>query len=275
MDDAAAAELVGRIDALLEHADEQAAELVGAVLELYGEGLARIVAAMPDPAELVADDVVAHLLLLHGLHPVPLEARVRGALDTVQPYMDSHGGGVELVSVDDGVVRLRLEGSCSGCPSSAVTLQSAIEDAIQAAAPDVEGIEAEGVEVQAAQPQGLLQIEVPEAPPARRAWAHTGALPELVAGATVVREVDGEELVFLRLDRRTYAYRSACPSCAASLEDATLEGTELACAGCGRRYDARRAGRGIDAPELHLDPVPLLVDHDGGLKVAVGTPAAA
>ena len=50
MDDAAAAELVGRIDALLEHADEQAAELVGAVLELYGEGLARIVAAMPDPA---------------------------------------------------------------------------------------------------------------------------------------------------------------------------------------------------------------------------------
>ena len=51
---------------------------------------------------LAGDELVAHLLLLHGLHPVPLEERVRGALDEVRPYLDSHGGDVELLGVEDG-----------------------------------------------------------------------------------------------------------------------------------------------------------------------------
>ena len=125
-----------------------------ALLDMYGEGLARIVAAGSIPVE---DDLVAHLLLLHGLHPVPLERRVLGALDEVRPYLVAHGGGVELLGVHDGVVHLQLEGACNGCPSSAVTLKSAVEEAIMRAAPDVERIEAEGTEV--INP-GLLQIEI-------------------------------------------------------------------------------------------------------------------
>jgi Fe-S cluster biogenesis protein NfuA/nitrite reductase/ring-hydroxylating ferredoxin subunit len=265
VDDQAARELLGRIETLLDGADEPATDLAAALLELYGEGLARMAAHVGDPQALAGDELVSNLLLLHGLHPAPLEARVRGALDSVQPYLDSHGGGVELLSLEDGVVRLRLEGSCKGCPSSAVTLKSAIEDAIHAAAPDVDRIEADGVAAPAP-PQGLLQIE----PAPRRAWAHTGAV-ELDGGSTVVRDVEGEPMLFLRLDARTYAYRSPCPACGASLGEASLTGTELACPGCGHRYDARRAGRCVDAPELHLDPVPLLVEHDGGLKVALGT----
>ena len=93
---------------------------------------------------------------MHGLHPVPLHERVTGALDEVRPYLLTHGGGVELLGIDDGVVRLRLEGTCNGCPSSALTLKSAVEEAITRAAPDVERIEAEGV----AEPVGLLQIEI-------------------------------------------------------------------------------------------------------------------
>jgi Fe-S cluster biogenesis protein NfuA len=60
------------------------------------------------------------------------------------------------LAIDDGVVRLRLEGACNGCPSSALTLTSAVEDAVLRAAPDVERIEAEG----ATAPSGLLQIEI-------------------------------------------------------------------------------------------------------------------
>ena len=60
-----------------------------------------------------SDELVAHLLLLHGLHPVPVAERVRGRSDEVRPYLGSHGGGVELLGVEDGVVRLRLEGSCT------------------------------------------------------------------------------------------------------------------------------------------------------------------
>ncbi len=81
---------------------------------------------------------------MHGLHPYPVETRVEAALARVRPYLGSHGGDVELLGVDEaGVVRLRLLGSCDGCPSSAVTLQLAVEGAVEDAAPEIRGIEVE------------------------------------------------------------------------------------------------------------------------------------
>jgi Fe-S cluster biogenesis protein NfuA len=145
--------LLDEIEAFPEPQREVATELVQALLEMYGEGLAKMVAAGPVPVE---DELVAHLLLLHGLHPVPVEERVTAALDSVRPYLLAHGGGVELLGISEGVVHLRLEGACHGCPSSALTLRSAVEDAVLKAAPDVERIDAEG----AVEPSGLLQIEI-------------------------------------------------------------------------------------------------------------------
>src|SRR5206468_3789189 len=95
-----------------------ATEAVQALLELYGEGLARMtesVARLEGEAILSAfaeDELVGHLLLLHGLHPVAVEARVQRALEEVRPYLESHGGNVELLGVEGGVARLRLQGSC-------------------------------------------------------------------------------------------------------------------------------------------------------------------
>ena len=74
-----------------------------------------------------------------------VETRVLGALDEVRPYLESHGGNVQFLGIGDGVARVRLEGSCDGCPSSTMTLKLAIEEAIQKAAPELEGVEAEGV----------------------------------------------------------------------------------------------------------------------------------
>jgi Fe-S cluster biogenesis protein NfuA len=179
LDDRAARERVARVEALLEELEragagvprESALELVSALLDLYGEGLRRIVARVAErdddgalAAAFAGDELVSHLLLLHGLHPVPLEHRVRAALDEVRPYLELHGGNVELLSVDDGVARLALEGSCNGCPSSAVTLKLAIEEAIHKAAPDVERIEADGaVPAPEPGPAPLLQIEISDA----------------------------------------------------------------------------------------------------------------
>jgi Fe-S cluster biogenesis protein NfuA len=144
MDDLQARERVARIEALLGEVEDvpAALEVVQALLDLYGEGLGRIVARVP-AEELTGDELVSHLLLLHDLHPVPVEVRVRGALEAVRPYLETHGGNVELLGVRDGVARVRMEGSCSGCPSSAMTLKLAIEEAVHKAAPDVERVEAE------------------------------------------------------------------------------------------------------------------------------------
>jgi Fe-S cluster biogenesis protein NfuA len=149
---------VERIEQLLDQLEgrQEVTELVQALLEMYGEGLRRIVARLDGALdELAHDELVAHLLLLHGLHPVPLTARVEGALEEMRPYLDTHGGDVRLLGVSDGVVRLQLQGSCSGCPSSAITLRHGIEEAIYKAAPDVDRIEAEDAPTTPA----LLQIE--------------------------------------------------------------------------------------------------------------------
>jgi Fe-S cluster biogenesis protein NfuA/nitrite reductase/ring-hydroxylating ferredoxin subunit len=287
VDDREARERVARVETLLGDVDtlpdpaarEKATEVLQALLDLYGAGLERIVArvAERDDGELAAaladDELVAHLLLLHGLHPVPLETRVRSALDEVRPYLESHGGDVDLLAVEGGVARLRLRGSCSGCPSSSMTLKLAIEDAIHKAAPDVEDIEAEGAVTPDPQP-GLLQLEVSESlREPSGAWAMAGGMPELSNGGPLLKEVSGEPVLFVKLDANLYAYRPACPGCGESLAGAGLNGVELECTSCRNRYDVLRAGRCLDAPQLHLEPVPLLVDRDGLVKVALGAAA--
>ncbi|MBA2239734.1 MAG: NifU family protein [Solirubrobacterales bacterium] len=299
MHDEAAREAVGRVEALLEQVEqlpdrvgrETAAELTAALVELYGEGLTRIMDALVVNGEtsevrraLGSDELVSHLLLLHDLHPIPVEERVRDALGEVRPYLESHGGDVELLAVEAGVVKLRLQGSCSGCPSSTMTLKLAIEDAIAKLAPEIESVEAEGVVAEPAAP-ALIQLEVNKSTaasnpvaaasgPAAESWEMAGSLTELAGGGTVVRPVRGEELLFVRVEDDRYAYRPACPGCGASLESATLRGAELSCSGCGHRYDVRRAGRCLDAPELYLAPLPLLLDDSGLVKVALGSAGA-
>lgn len=128
-------------------------DLVSAVVQLYGAGLERIVAAVAaaGPAgegiavALAQDDVVASLLLIHDLHPVPVEQRVAQALEQVRPYMESHGGDVELLGIEDGIARLRLSGTCKSCAASSATLELAVRQALEEAAPDLEGMDVEGV----------------------------------------------------------------------------------------------------------------------------------
>jgi hypothetical protein len=130
-----------RIEALLTAcatagplARERAEELVRVVVELYGTGLERLLEIVYDGGgltdavleQLADDDLVASLLLVHGLHPYGVRDRVEQALAKVRPYLGSHGGNVELLDVtDDGVVALRMMGSCDGCQCMGVTKQAA------------------------------------------------------------------------------------------------------------------------------------------------------
>jgi Fe-S cluster biogenesis protein NfuA len=150
-------ERVAHVEELLDAIEDEPRALaaVQAVVELYGESLRRIVELDGTAERLVADELVSHLLLLHDLHPVAVEARVANALEAVRPYLGSHGGDVELLSIEDGVARLRLNGTCDGCPSSAVTLKHSIETAILRAAPELDRVEADGLDER--QP-GLVQI---------------------------------------------------------------------------------------------------------------------
>jgi Fe-S cluster biogenesis protein NfuA/nitrite reductase/ring-hydroxylating ferredoxin subunit len=280
-----------RIEELLDAASaggrvarERAEELVRLVVDLYGAGLERLLEIASDAGRLdddllarfAADDLVASLLTVHGLHPYPVETRVAQALDGVRPYLGSHGGDVEFLGLTDtGEVRLRMLGSCDGCASSAVTLTLAVETAVQAAAPEVTGIVVE--EAPAAGPSVIpvsaLRSRLDAPPPG---WTVVDGLADLPPGRPAAFDVGGLPVVGVRVGAESYAYRDACPGCGASLADGVVErrlgggagDAVLRCATCRRHFDVRHAGRGLDGTELHLDPLPLLVA-DGVASVAV------
>ena len=259
-----------------------AEELVRLLMELYGSGLARIVEIVDTTGSaneifdrLAADDLVASLLVLHGLHPLDVETRIVRALDRVRPYLGSHGGDVKLLGVKEGVVHLRLEGSCHGCPSSTVTMKLAIEKAIEEAAPEVLRIEVEGASptsTAASNGNGhaleISQTTTPDLAINSGRWIALDKLPEFTAGNLARTRLAGTSIVLCRIGETFYAYQDSCPSCGSALGGSVLLENLLTCSSCERRYDLRSAGQCLDMGELHLAPLPLLVEQDG-VKIAV------
>lgn len=82
------------------------------------------------------------------------------ALDTVRPYISSHGGHVELLGVQEGVVRLKMSGSCSGCTASNITLREGIETALIDKMPGYAGMEVEEEEAAPHPPPGPTLIQI-------------------------------------------------------------------------------------------------------------------
>ena len=71
-----------------------------------------------------------------------MKERVEAALEKVRPSLQADGGDVELVEVtDDGIVRVRLQGHCAGCPMSMMTLKNGIERLLKEEIPEVSRVE--------------------------------------------------------------------------------------------------------------------------------------
>ncbi len=264
-------ELRERLEQLADPITHDAAEdLVAAIVQMYGAGLERIVdvigaagaAGEPIRDALCEDPLVAGLLLIHDLYPVPIEERVAEALERVRPYMESHGGDVELLGVTDGIARLRLQGSCSSCAASSATLELAVRQALEEAAPDLEGMDVEGVVAEPA----------PAAEPADGApapsWFDLDGAGAVAPERLVAAQVAGTALIVANVDGTLLAYRNACASCGGRLDGGRLSDGALVCPACERSYFLPRAGRSLDGDGLQLAPVPLLREH-GSVKVAL------
>jgi Fe-S cluster biogenesis protein NfuA/nitrite reductase/ring-hydroxylating ferredoxin subunit len=296
-------ELIERVQVLQADLDQisdprarQVAEdLVGAIVELYGEGMRRIVDTLETAGENAApirdamadDGVIASLLLIHDLYPVPLDERVMEALDQVRPYLDSHGGGVELLDVSEGVARIRLEGSCKTCPASSATLELAVKQALDEVAPDLEGLIVEGLADSEPAPSTgfdlpVLQVssngdqeaasKTAQAQAAFNssnggAWHSLAEADSVAEGRIQSAEVGGATLAVARIDGTLLAFLDCCPSCSSPVAGGTLLGGVLACPECGASYELPRAGLATDGG-TQLDPVPLLAD-SGGARVAL------
>jgi Fe-S cluster biogenesis protein NfuA/nitrite reductase/ring-hydroxylating ferredoxin subunit len=263
---------------------QRAESLVAELTDLYGAAMHRMlsIAAATDPALLdrfAADDLIASLMLVHDLHPHGVERRIEDALDDVRPYLGSHGGDVTLLGVVDTaegrVVRLALAGNCKSCPSSAVTLELTVEEAVRAAAPETTAIEvvaAESDPVPGVIPAESLLTRIHARGGAE--WYPVPGLDDLESGEVGGFTVAGATVLACRVGDDLFAYHDRCGDCGQSLAGAALHraiGTGAAvlrCPRCRAHFDVVHAGAGLDGTAAHLDPLPLLM-RDGLLSLGL------
>jgi Fe-S cluster biogenesis protein NfuA len=143
-------DVLGQLERIPGRTAELAMEAVELLLDVYAEALGRVSDRVDlRAAGLTADDLVTHLLVLHGLHPDPPEERAARAVAELGGVAARHGATLELVGVEDTTVHIGVSGASCGCGSTAaVSLDDAVRDCLTAAAPEL------GVEItqQAARP---------------------------------------------------------------------------------------------------------------------------
>jgi Fe-S cluster biogenesis protein NfuA len=136
-------ELLGRVQAVAGPTAEAAVEAVEALTEVYGEALARVrdFADAPLTARLADDELLGHLLVLHHLHPEPVERRVSRALERIRPAVRERGGDVQLAGVEaeSAHIRLAVKG-CGASREAAETVWGAVREAVLAVAPELSEI---------------------------------------------------------------------------------------------------------------------------------------
>jgi nitrite reductase/ring-hydroxylating ferredoxin subunit len=265
-------ELVEQIDALPNSpARVLFQECLESVLAFYGHGLERILQLVAHGGndgqkiyrDLIHDNVVRGLLLIHDLHPVDLKpvcvARWTRFVHTRR--------ATRVGRPDQRRGKLRLQGTCQSCASSTVTLELAIRHAVEEACPDLIGFEVEG-----APAQSTGATLPPEARRATPDWVVIDNALQLRDEAGMSVRVGDLRLIVCRVSGNLYAYRNNCPTCNMPLNAGMIDSGLLQC-GLGHRYDVQHAGRSSENPDLHLDPFPLLI-RDGLVKVAVVSEAS-
>ena len=270
--DQAIAELDTLIDTLERDGDERALMLLQLIDAVHRPGLELIAADERD------HPVAQALLAMYDLAPLDDHTEVEEALDEIRPYIESHGGGLKLLDVEEGVVHVEMSGACNGCAGSAITLRRGVEEILREryeGFKEVVAHEPEGTEAQngngAAGPQ-LLQIEgLSKVEGLRKpVFEQVAQLADLSPGELTAVEVDGKSVLLANVDNEVYAFWNVCPVDDRSpLDGGRLAGTALVCPWHNCAYDARSGKRVDDRPQdpgLAVLPVAI---RDGAVEVAV------
>jgi nitrite reductase/ring-hydroxylating ferredoxin subunit/Fe-S cluster biogenesis protein NfuA len=243
--------------ALLEGIDVLHRQALARLLEVGGEELA---------GRVLRDPMARTLLEMYDLPEADERTQVERALEDVYPYFQSHGGKLEFLGVEDGRVRVRLSGSCEGCPGTATTLSRVVEEALREGFPGFRELVAE--EPPPPPPRNDI-VQLGRRPMRRPRWVSVGRIEDLEPGELRSLHPEGAALLLARIGEEVYACRDGCPpGSALTLHLGRLEGSTLICPWHGCRYDVRTGKREDDAEgKLAVFPVAL---RDGEIKIAVG-----
>jgi Fe-S cluster biogenesis protein NfuA/nitrite reductase/ring-hydroxylating ferredoxin subunit len=259
------------VDALDDGPQRAAIELQTAIESFHRPALVHIVQTLKaDPRgkellfELVDDPGVRAVFALHGIIRADPMTRAQQALDGVRPYLQSHGGDVELVEIDGDTAVVRLMGSCNGCSMSAVTLRDGVEEALVQGVEEIVGVRVLEDEPTAAFiPLGSVGRRSPDA-----GWTAGPAVDDLAEGGMVRFDHGDESFVITHVDSRLAVFRNECVHQGLSLDGGLMSEGVITCPWHGFTFDAT-SGECISAPGAQLQQVPARVD-EGTLWIRAG-----
>jgi Fe-S cluster biogenesis protein NfuA/nitrite reductase/ring-hydroxylating ferredoxin subunit len=280
--DQAVAQLETLVATLERDGDERALELLALMDSIHRPALELLLSGNPD------HPIATAVLAMYELVPLDEHTQVEEALDEIRPYIESHGGDLELVEVDGGIVHVRLSGSCHGCAASAMTLRRGVETKLRERIPWFTEIVAhEPEEEPAADDSGLLMLPMVQVAPdqprsptngepvsiaglKRPVFVDVGAIDDISPGAMKAVDVDGQDILVINVDGEPYAFHNVCPVDGRStLDGGRLTGSVLVCPWHNCAYDARSGRRVDDEPgQSPLAVVPIAVSSEGVLRVA-------
>ncbi|MBW3623654.1 MAG: NifU family protein [Armatimonadetes bacterium] len=287
----AAPTAVERLDELIQmfeqHPDplvqERLFELLQCVDIIHRTGLRRLLDLLQiaglHPRALQEPDIRL-LLDLYDLREGGERERADAVLDLVRPYIESHGGRLEVAEARAGVVKVRLSGACQGCRGSEATLSHVIEQTLRDSLPDFVRMEA----LESAPPSSggfipLTSLIAPGSGPLEPAehttldWhtaLHSVDVPE---GEVRGVQVEGEPVLIAHIGGEFYGFLNACPEDSQPLDAGRVEGETLECPWHGCRFDLR-SGRRLGADASGLIVAPIAVEA-GEVRVGVLTGASA
>ena len=211
--------------------------------------------------EAVQDEVIYTVLRRHGILKPSLHEQVDAALDTIRPSLASHGGDVELVSVENTVVTVRFLGACDGCPASALTFYGGVKKAIQDKFPHITEVK---------QAKGLgggagVEYSSPFASYQKEGWTHALALDQLNDTETKILEIDAQSILITRLGDKVTCYKNACAHMGMAMDGGEIADGIITCPYHGFQYSLA-SGECLTAPEVQLQPHAVRVK-DGQIEV--------
>ncbi len=256
---------------------EKAFEMLQAIDYVHRESLGRLIAYIHEQGhpELVLraahDPTVRALLQLYDFLPSDDREQVETALASIRPYIHSHGGEVEVLDVQEGIVHLRLAGACHGCAGSAMTLRRGIELALRQNYPGFKEMQVHDAapEVTHAAPSfiSLDQVGTAERQVRKPVFEEIARVEDVPLGKTKDVRLEHDWILLANVNGEIYAVRNRCPGSAAPLNLGTFRSPVVVCPWHNESWDIR-TGKRTDGQGANLQVLPIAIV-DGIVKVAV------
>jgi nitrite reductase/ring-hydroxylating ferredoxin subunit/Fe-S cluster biogenesis protein NfuA len=267
---------INSVQALIASFDERErlanSALLKAIDALNREALARLIRRLKANAEAreilkeaLEDEVIYSVFRHHELIKPSLNERINIALETVRPMLASHGGNVELVSIEPpSKIVVRFIGACDGCPASELTFTEGVQKAIKEHCPEItEIIKSKGICNASLKAMNFVS---PFARGQERTWIYASKLSELPEDGFIAADVAGQSVLLARVGAKVVCYQNACAHLGMPLDTGEFSNGILKCSYHGFEY-VLESGECITVPEVQLHTHAVRVT-DGNVEVS-------